>query len=335
MSSFKKEAFISQHVDELWAQLTAHPWPMDRLLAHYYRNHRYLGAQDRRHISEKVYEKVRALPWPDFMRAHHHPAYDTPAPLTIRANRLKIDRVQLQKRLQEEGLSSRFTEIAPDGLYLEKRFSLHNSPAFKQGLFEVQDEASQYVSSLINPPPDATVLDACAGAGGKTLHLAALMQNRDTILATDRDARRLQELATRARRAGARNITVIAPEETTRLNEYRSHCDIVLLDAPCSGSGTMRRNPDLRLRLTEEKIKDYQKLQQEVLETYCHFTRPGGKLVYVTCSFMPEENEEIVEHFLTRHPEFEREGDFIHTLPSQQPWDHFFSARLKRIIAQP
>jgi 16S rRNA (cytosine967-C5)-methyltransferase len=224
---------------------------------------------------------------------------------------------------------------------------LQTLSSFKAGYFEVQDEASQLVAYVADPPPDALVLDACAGAGGKALHLAAVMQNTGKILAHDTHAQKLDELVRRATRAGAKTINVVT--QTTALDAYRGRCDLVLVDAPCSSIGTIRRNPDLRLRVTAEAIARYRAAQQEILSHYAAFVRPGGTLLYVTCSFLREENEDRVDAFLTQYPQFKLDPILpvlrsklpeITALPALQtpeghlrtdriehPWDSFFAAR--------
>ena len=181
--------------------------------------------------------------------------------------------------------------------------------AFKAGLFEVQDEGSQLIAEACGAKPGQLVIDACAGAGGKTLALAAQMENKGRLVACDRDGRRLLELKQRARRAGAHNWEPRTVAEgasgTARIADLVGKADVVLIDAPCSGLGALRRNPDARWRLDEAEVDSFPPRQKEILERYAALVRPGGRLVYATCSINQRENEEVRAHFLAGHREFE------------------------------
>lgn len=231
------------------------------------------------------------------------------APIDIRVNELKTGRRKLAAELAH--LSPALTPISPDGLRFPvsedgRGPSLQTEKAFLDGLFEIQDEGSQLAARLSGAQPGDTLIDLCAGAGGKTLALAALMQNRGQIFASDNDSRRLAPIYERLKRSGARNVQVRSPKRRgdDALHDLAGGADIVFVDAPCTGSGTWRRNPDAKWRLRpgalEERIKD----QTAVLDDAARLTRPGGRVVYVTCSVLPQENDEAVAGFLARQAGF-------------------------------
>ncbi len=272
------------------------------------------------------------------------------APLTARVNLLKTTREELQERLRTEGVEARETPLSPLGLFLETRLNAFALPSFREGLFELQDEGSQLLGLLVDAPP-TRVVDACAGAGGKTLQLAAQMRNRGELFALDVDARRLEELKRRARRAGVHNARIrtlpaSGPEVATALADLTDRADRVLVDAPCSGTGTFRRKPDARYRLTEEMLAQHVERQHLLLAQFAPLVRPGGRLVYGTCSLLEEENEAVVGWFLERHPQFRTvppadrlgpelgarvsSGDFLRLSPGLHGTDGFFGAILLR-----
>lgn len=228
-------------------------------------------------------------------------------PLTARVNPLKGTREEVAKLLEEEGVKITPTPLSPFGLILETRTNVYSLKTFKEGYFEVQDEGSQLLGMLVDAPP-RKVIDACAGAGGKTLQLAAQMKNRGEIFALDVDGRRLEELKQRARRAGVHNVRIQAlsegPEAESELAKLQGQAERVLVDAPCSGSGTYRRKPDARYRLTEAMLTEHVEKQQMLLDRFARLVKPGGRLIYGTCSLLREENEGVVEHFLATHPDF-------------------------------
>lgn len=229
-------------------------------------------------------------------------------PLVVRVNPLKATREQAAKALTQEGVEVRPTPLSPFGLVLETRTNVFSLKAFKDGLFEVQDEGSQLLGMLVDAPP-RQVIDACAGAGGKALQLAAQMKNRGELHALDVEERRLEELKQRARRAGVHNVRIKAiapgPEAEAQLEKLRGSAERVLVDAPCSGSGTWRRKPDARYRLDEATLADHVARQKTLLARFAKLVKPGGRLIYGTCSLLREENEGVVEDFLAKHPDFE------------------------------
>src|SRR5919106_68767 len=230
------------------------------------------------------------------------------APLVARVNTLLTDRERLLFLLREQGVECRPTPLSPLGLFLETRVNAFSLDAFKQGLFELQDEGSQLAGIIVDPPP-TRVVDACSGAGGKTLQLAAAMRNRGELFALDVDAARLDDLRKRARRAGVHNTRVRAipatgEEAVTAVADLAHKADRVLVDAPCSGTGTFRRKPDARYRLTPEALVIHVQRQRELLSRFSGLVKPGGRLVYATCSILREENDAVVEDFLRAHPDF-------------------------------
>lgn len=273
-------------------------------------------------------------------------ALNQPAPVDLRANTLRATREQLAARLGEEGIETQPTPYSPVGLRRPARAPLSATTAFREGAFEVQDEGSQIVSLLLEPQAGERICDFCAGAGGKTLHLAALMENRGTVYAFDTSPRRLANLTPRARRAGLSNVRahVIRDENDARVKRLRDSLDRVLVDAPCSGSGTLRRNPDIKWRTLD--LPALTARQNAILEAAARLVRPGGRLVYATCSLLGEENVEIVTGFLGRREDFRvvpvnqvlkrlalplrMDGEFLRLYPHRHNTDAFFAAVLER-----
>ncbi|MEW5838995.1 MAG: RsmB/NOP family class I SAM-dependent RNA methyltransferase [Pseudomonadota bacterium] len=273
-------------------------------------------------------------------------AMNQPAPVDIRVNTLKAGREDIRHMLDELGLPTEITPYAPHGLRRHDRRPLFNLPAFKNGLFEIQDEASQLVGHLVAPEPGERVLDLCAGAGGKTLQLGALMQSKGSLMATDISAHRLEKLTPRMRRAGLSNVRPVAISgmSDAHLKRNKGMFDRILIDAPCSGTGTWRRNPDLKWRMLE--LEELNATQSALLEGAVRLLKPEGRIVYATCSILPEENERIVERFLAQHPEFRLVsaaetlqaqginvpdmGEMLKLDPAKHGTDGFFAAVLQR-----
>jgi len=236
-------------------------------------------------------------------------AMDERAPVTIRANVLKIDRDALRDRLDGEGIVTTHCRYALQGLVVVDGKGLTGTNAFKDGLFEVQDEGAQLAAVLADVQPSSQVLDLCAGAGGKTLALAAAMGRSGQLFAADVDARRLEELRRRAKRAGAHNVQpVLLTEEgegrQQKLAPLKERMDRVILDVPCTGTGTWRRNPELRWRFKPEDLDRITVLQARLLDEAADLVKPGGRIVYITCSLLPPENEDQIRGFLDRHDGF-------------------------------
>jgi 16S rRNA (cytosine967-C5)-methyltransferase len=232
-------------------------------------------------------------------------ALNRAAQVGIRVNTLRTDRGTLAQRLAAAENPCEPMKYSPIGLQRDKRGPLFNTEEFKEGLFELQDEGSQLLGLLTEAAPKQKVMDFCAGAGGKTLELAAMMQNTGALYALDVSAGRLERLKPRLARAGAYNAQsfVIRDERDAMLKKWEAGMDAVLIDAPCSGTGTLRRNPDIKWRSID--LDMLTKLQASILESAYRLVRPGGRLVYATCSLLEEENGAITAAFLAKHPEFE------------------------------
>ena len=231
-------------------------------------------------------------------------ALNQPAPVDLRVNTVKAKREEVQARLTQEGFPCKPTPYSNIGLRREDRAPLFHTQCFKEGLFEVQDEGSQLLSLLLEPKRQEMVVDFCAGAGGKTLHLGALMANTGTVYAFDVLAKRIEKLKPRLKRAGLDNVrtVTISHERDARVQRLKGKIDRVLVDAPCSGTGTLRRNPDIKWR--DIQLQELTATQQRILAAAADLVRPGGRLVYATCSLLREENDDIVEAFLAARPEF-------------------------------
>lgn len=231
-------------------------------------------------------------------------ALNQPAPVDIRVNTLKTDRETLRQSLAAADYEMVPTPYSPLGLRRDKRGPLFNAPQFRDGWFELQDEGSQLIGFLLDPKPKQKVVDFCAGAGGKTLQLAARMNNTGVLYACDVSEQRLNRLKPRLRRAGVDTIQrrVLHDENDTRLRSWWGKMDAVLVDAPCSGTGTLRRNPDIKWKPVD--LSELHALQRSILAAASQLVRPGGRLVYATCSLLDEENYAIVDEFLSQHPDF-------------------------------
>ncbi len=260
------------------------------------------------------------------------------APMSIRVNTLQATVEKCREALEKEGIETEASALSPVGLMLKKRVNVFQLKAFKDGMFEVQDIGSQLLPVLIDPKPTAKVLDACAGAGGKALEFAALMQNRGEIYATDISKLRIEELRKRARRAGAFNIRPKAVGSLEDLaDDFTGFFDLVFVDAPCTGVGTIRRNPGMKWSVTEDMVKELAEKQKSIL----HFCKPlvkaGGKIVYATCSLFTEENEDVVRAFLSENPELRvspmtfagKQTEFLSLHPHRHGTDGFFCAVLE------
>jgi 16S rRNA (cytosine967-C5)-methyltransferase len=251
------------------------------------------------------------------------------AKVVLRANQIKISRNDLKKRLAEENIETEYIKGYPDALVLTERKNVFLTEAFKQGLFEVQDASSQLVAPFLEVEPGQKVIDTCAGAGGKSLHLAALMENRGQIIAMDIYGHKLTELKKRARRDGVHNIENRVIDGTKTIKKLKGKADRVLIDAPCSGIGVLKRNPDSKWKLEPDFLDRIRKTQASILDQYASMVKPGGKLVYATCSILPSENEQQVKGFLKKHPEFAfvKENKVS---PSASGFDGFYMALLER-----
>jgi 16S rRNA (cytosine967-C5)-methyltransferase len=378
-------------LDDIVAAAGARGAPADRILAEWFRTHRFAGSKDRRAVRELVYRAIRAcgpvppsgraamlrlaeddpLLAPLFDGSAYGPAPIEPgeavaaggiapawleaklaeagidgadaaalldrAPLDIRVNALKGDRDALALPEAGEPLPT------PHGLRLPFGTPVEQWPQYREGLIEIQDCGSQLVCEAVGARPGETIIDLCAGAGGKTLALAAAMRGHGTLVAADTDRGRLSRLGPRAERAGAlvNDIVLLDPgKESEATGPWLGKADAVLVDAPCSGSGTWRRNPEARWRLDEAALARLVALQRHVLEVAAPLVRPGGRLVYATCSLLDEEGAGQVDAFLAAHPDWRadppplplgrprRPG--IRLSPFRDETDGFFIARLEK-----
>ena len=274
-------------------------------------------------------------------------ALNRTAPITIRVNTLRASVDECRRELKKEKVEAEPTPHSPVGLILPKRVNVPSLTAFKRGLFELQDEGSQIVSLLLEPSPGATIVDACAGGGGKSLHLAALMKNQGIIHAIDVEKRRLERIGERAHRAGVSIIhSHLVGRELKMLRPLMDSADGVLIDAPCSGTGSLRRNPGAKLSMTPEFVEAQVRRQQSILESYAPLVKPGGRLVYATCSLLQRENDDMVGWFLERHQEFSlipadevlarcgitisSTSEFLRLFPHRSTADGFFAAVMGR-----
>lgn len=226
-------------------------------------------------------------------------ALNAQAEVILRTNTLKTNKNDLRKILKDDDIETETVSGAKDALKLVERKNVFTTQAFKDGLFEVQDASSQLVATYLDVEPGQRVVDACAGAGGKTLHLASLMKNKGQLIAMDIYESKLKKLKIRARRNGVHNMETRIIDSTKPIKKLHGKADRVLLDAPCSGLGVIRRNPDSKWKLEPEFLERIKGVQRDILRDYSKMVKPGGKLVYATCSILPEENSEQVQYFLS------------------------------------
>ncbi|WP_299104700.1 methyltransferase domain-containing protein [uncultured Tenacibaculum sp.] len=258
-------------------------------------------------------------------------ALNKQADVILRTNTLNISKEKLQSVLSSEGIETEFVKGHDDALKLVERANVFKTQAFKKGFFEVQDASSQLVAPYLDVQPGMKVVDTCAGAGGKTLHLASLMENKGQIIAMDIYESKLKKLKVRARRNGVHNIDTKVIDSTKVIKKLHGKVDRVLIDAPCSGLGVIRRNPDSKWKLEPEFLDRIRTTQQEVLQQYSKMVKPGGKLVYATCSVLPSENQQQVEFFL--ESDAGKDFSFVKdnkVLASESGFDGFYMALLER-----
>lgn len=270
-------------------------------------------------LGEKLWEKEIA-------------AQNEQAKVILRVNTLKTNKEKLRAILMDSNIETEFLKDYPDALVLKERANVFLTQAFKDGLFEVQDASSQLVARFLEVEPGMRVVDTCAGAGGKTLHMASLMQNKGQLIAMDLYESKLKQLKLRAKRNSAFNIEYRIIDSTKVIKKLHEKADRVLIDAPCSGLGVLKRNPDSKWKLEPGFIDNIRKTQAEVLESYSKIVKPGGKLVYATCSVLPSENQEQVKRFL--ETDIGKEFTFVKEnsiLASQSGFDGFYMALMERI----
>lgn len=288
-----------------------------------------------------------------------------PPPLTLRVNQLITTRQALLEKFAHLGIAAKPTTVSPFGLFLQEGGPVVSLPEFHEGAFYVEDEAAQLIPLLLDPQPGDIVLDACAAPGGKSTHLAALMQNKGTIYAADRKETRLDLVRSNCRRLGVHIVMPIVsdirqprewvpmietagPRSPKKFSLGNPFLDRILVDAPCSGLGVLRRHPEAKWRKVEQTLIRHQALQKQILESVAPRLRPGGVLVYSTCSTEPEENEDVIEQFCRTHSEFKRESIIpwlpsaaqgfvtehgaLSTVGNRFSMDGFYAARLKKVL---
>lgn len=258
-------------------------------------------------------------------------ALNKQASVVLRVNPLKATLEQVQEQLATLEINTETIKGVPNALKLVERANVFSSEAFKNGWFEVQDASSQKVALLLDPKPGMRIIDACAGAGGKSLHIASLMENKGQVVSMDIYENKLNELKRRARRNGIHNIETRLIDSTKTIKKLIGKADKVLIDAPCSGLGVLKRNPDAKWKLQPEFLETIKATQIEILDSYSRMVKPGGQLVYATCSILPSENEKQVKAFLKR----DAGGDFTLTrdekiLPGKSGYDGFYIALLQK-----
>lgn len=258
-----------------------------------------------------------------------------PAKVYLRVNTLKTERRTLKERLGQDGFITEALKPIPTALEMQQRYNVFGMAAFKEGLFEVQDASSQQVAPFLQVEPGMKVIDACAGGGGKTLHIGALMQNKGRILALDVHQWKLNELRKRCGRAGVDVAETRLIEGSKSIKRLANYADRVLLDVPCSGLGVLRRNPDAKWKLSDVEIDRLIIEQQDILVRYASMVKPGGKLVYATCSILPSENEEQVQKFLAAHGDDWTLEEEMKLNPAETGHDGFYAARLVRKVTEP
>ena len=270
-----------------------------------------------------LFEKELGAKWEKEMSA-----LNEQAPVNLRANSLKISAENLVEILKEEGVNSFVLRGYPDAVQLEEKKNVFLTSAFKEGFFEVQDASSQKIAELLDVKEGMRVVDACAGAGGKTLHIAALMKNKGQIIALDIYEWKLAELKRRAKRAGAFNIETRFIEDNKVIKRLHNTADRLLIDAPCSGLGVLKRNPDSKWKIDEDFINRIKTEQENILQNYSKILKKGGKMVYATCSILPSENGEQVRKFLSENTEFALLKE-ENIMPSDG-YDGFYMALIER-----
>lgn len=300
----------------------------------------------RAELPEWLIEKLRGL-LPDSEILALGRGMQNPAPLDLRVNTMRTSREEVLHSLQVEGLKAEPVPYSPIGIRLQNKISLNRHPLFLSGKVEVQDEGSQLLCFLLAPRRNEMVVDFCAGSGGKALAMGALMRNQGRVYAFDVSDKRLHHLKPRLKRSGLSNIHPqrIDSENDTKIKRLAGKIDRVLVDAPCSGLGTLRRNPDLKWRQSAQSIVELKQKQALILERAASLLKSGGRLVYATCSMLPEENEEVVDGLLRQHPQFKQihcggilaqhsialdTGASLRILPHTHHTDGFFAAVMEK-----
>ncbi len=257
-------------------------------------------------------------------------ALNSLAKVVLRVNTIKVSKLKLQQLLKNEGIDTYSLDWSPDALVLEKRQNVFKTGYYKQGFFEIQDAVSQLVTPFLEPQNTARIVDACAGGGGKSLHIASLVKNKGKIISLDTEEWKLENLQKRARRNSVSNIETRVIDSSKVIKKLKNSADRLLLDVPCSGLGVLRRNPDAKWKLSIETINNLKITQKKILDQYCGIVKPGGILVYSTCSILPSENQLQVQRFIDMNQlnyELIEEKTF---LPSETGFDGFYMAKIIR-----
>lgn len=273
-------------------------------------------------------------------------ANNQPAPLALRVNQLKCGRAELRAHLQENGVPARDSRWSPAGVVVESSGNVEKLPGFRAGWFQVQGESAQLIGYLVGPEPGERILDACAAPGGKSCHIAELMKDRGSVIALDISTRGLERIRDNAARLGLHSICAARADVTKDLSaEFSQPYDRILVDSPCSGLGTLRAHPEIKWRRQASDIERLSQLQTKILERVARHLKPGGVLVFSTCTLTREENDGIIENFLAEHKEFELHdaarylpesarhmvrGGYFQALPQRDDTDGFFAARLRK-----
>lgn len=312
-------------------------------------NHPNYGKQPLLHDMMPQHIRTNTPKWLYDMIVHAHPdalellhALNQPATVDLRVNTLKSDRSNVLAALQTLGVEAKETPYSPWGIRIQKRFNLNTLDVYKTGIVEIQDEGSQLLTQITDPKPSSIVVDYCAGAGGKSLGLAMVMQNKGKLILCDTAAWRLEKANDRLRRAGVFNvqqkIVLNTPRGDEAIEKLNASVDTILVDAPCSGTGTWRRNPDARFRFSNAELKELIAIQSDILIKAARLVKVGGRLVYATCSVLAAENQEQIKRFLSTHPDFviepigfeNTQTDMLQLLPHRHQTDGFFIVRLKK-----
>lgn len=251
------------------------------------------------------------------------------AKVVLRVNTLKTTLQDLRQLLDEQGIATAEVKGIADALLLKERQNIFKNKWFLEGYFEIQDAGSQMIAPFLQVKPSMRVIDACAGAGGKTLHLASLMQNKGKIIALDTEEWKLKELKKRSKRAGVSIIESKIIESNKTIKRLENSADRLLLDVPCSGLGVLKRNPDAKWKLSATFVEQVRQKQAEILNYYPQMLKKGGLMVYATCSLLPSENEKQIQNFVSQNPQFRLLAE-KHLLPSEYGFDGFYMALLEK-----
>lgn len=249
------------------------------------------------------------------------------APMVLRVNTLKSNQTDICQILKKESIQHSIPDGSSEAIIIQQRVNIFKSEIFQNGWIEIQDYASQQVAHFVNPQPGERIIDACAGGGGKSLHMACRMKNKGRIIAMDIENYKLDNLKKRVKRAGVDIIEGRWIENSKVIKRLKGSADKVLIDAPCTGSGVLKRNPDAKYRINAGYLEELVSKQKEILDQYADMTKPGGELIYVTCSLFPSENQKQLSEFLATHAEF-RVVEEKNLYPSEFGYDGFYMAKM-------